>query len=430
MGSHTDINYTDYYYDSPHANVAHQDVASYDDHSDVTHSDSPHYDGYSDSAHNDLSHLDGTYSDYYSANVSDITKWILKNSLGVSDGSIDGNSFNDLAEARTQTIGLFISDVTEAVEVIRKLQVTGVFRLIVSPEGVFSVKFFTVSGDVVTLSPADISSIVITYDPSSIYATVIVGFRRDCSLDTYEYKYATEPKVLYRFGVTQTLIIESLLYHDEEAQTLADFYLSQAKGVRKYVGAKFVNPAGEFNIADRISIPKSVVDEFGNVIEVVGSSEVFGVNTIQDNFVGGGRTVELQDESSLSGSFHADSEHQDSYTDSYTDIPYEDAAHGDSHTDTPHLDSEHSDVAHEDAVHTDTYYDHTDYSDHSDRVYIDEESHGDSHFDTAHADVAHSDVAHSDFHNDSHSDSEHTDSPYSDSYVDIHADLQHADSYY
>jgi len=431
MAEHNDIHYTDEYFDSPHANVAHSDVAEHSDHSDTAHTDISHYDGYSDTAHVDIAHLDGTYSDFYSANVSEITKWLLKNALDVPTTSIDNTSFDELKTARAQTIGLYIQNQIEALEVIRALQVTGLFHLICSAAGMFSVKFFSLSGETTVIPVQEIKEISISYDPSSIYSVVVVGYNRDNALGTCEYVYSSDNKVIYRFGVANSLTIESLLVTQSEAQSLANFYLSQAKNVRKEVSVKTFGVDSRAPITAKASIEKQVTTEEGNQVPVLGSDEIFRVKSISKNVIDGAVSSKLIDENALIGSFHADSEHEDSYTDSYTDVAHSDVAHEDvAHEDTPHEDVAHEDIVHEDTPHHDVYHDHFDYADYDDRIHDDITNHTDYHLDSEHQDVAHEDTPHSDSHEDSHSDTAHEDTPYQDDHTDIYSDMPHGDSNY
>lgn len=430
MAEHQDAYYSDLHNDIPHANIAHSDVPAYSDHLDTNHTDVSHQDGYVDTAHLDIAHLDGTYSDFYSANVADITKWILKVQLGVANDSIDNNSFDLLRSARTQTIGLYIGNQTEAVEIIRSLQVTGLFHLVCSADGEFSVKFFSLSGDTTVIPIQELESISITYDPSSIYSVVIVGYGKDNALNTSRYVYSYDDKVVYRFGLTNSLTIESLLATKSEAQALADFYLSQAKNVRKEIAVKSFGVDSRVPITGKAIIEKSVVTEEGKLVQVLGN-ETFRVKSISKNIINGDVSSKFIDENALIGSFHADSEHEDSYTDSYTDTAHSDVAHEDTaHSDVAHEDVTHEDIPHSDVDHHDVYNDHFDYADHQDRIHYDIIKHTDAHLDSEHQDVAHEDVPHSDSHEDSHSDIEHSDTPYQDDHTDVYSDMPHGDSNY
>jgi hypothetical protein len=148
---------------------------------------------------------------------------------------------------------------------------------------------------------------------------------------------------------------------------------------------------------------------------------------------------------------HSDIPHEDTHGDAHTDT-HGDAGHSDSHTDTPysdvtHIDT-HGDVAHVDTAHVDTHgdvhYDYTD-SDHSDS-YFDSygDTHGDSHADTHgdfhndYTDGTHSNSyidVHGDTYLDTHSDTPHTDTHYdhdddvhTDAHTDTHSDTAHADT--
>lgn len=399
-------------------------------------------------------------SGMYSENFADGCLFILMTLNNIPAEEIDLYAFDQLRNARAQKMGYYIDSITPSLDILRLFQASIVFQLFPGADGRWTVKrYLTDQSDALAISKEEIRELGIKYDTDGVYKKVDVKYKKDPSTGEFLVASAYDNKVKYRYRESKTLEIETALYDGNEAQALANFYLSMVKVPPKTVTLNFGVDGFGKSPTEKVSISKTIIDGDGN-LQTVFENEVYRVLEFRKDLGPVVTGLTGLDDSITTGTFHVDVAHSDSHEDSYSDV-----AHGDiPHSDEAHADVAHSDVAYVDE-HTDLYNDyysgypiHADHHDgiiHSDGGhwdYVDtpsppwipqhsdySDAHGDTHVDqTSYGDWdvtlylyhedTHSDTPHIDSHTDSHGDTAHSDTPYTDIHDQTHGDAPHGDA--
>lgn len=367
-----------------------------------------------------------------SENVADIMFFTLRVLNQIPLTEINLPDLYELQSARTQRLGWYLMDLTETIEFIKLLQRSSIFHYIINVDGEHTAKYYrrSTTGNEIVFRNEDYRSYTFNAGTNSVFKTVIIKYAKAAMEDNYKIYSLSEDRVSYIYLEEGTLNsdtgILTALVADEEAATIAEFYISLVERPPARVKFSTINTAA-LNLVptDKIILNRSVTDDLGNEISI-HEDEIYSIISRKSNHKSMTADIEAGRDNDLAGiAQYGDANHLDDHVDHsdhtdtvHADVPHSDINHQDktTHTDTPYSDS------HQDYTdYADDYLDHTDGIGHTDRV-VDHNDSISQHTDTAYVD--HTD--HSDFHSDIPHEDGHADYT---THSDTHSDTPHIDSY-
>ena len=385
----------------------------------------------------------------YTENVADILYYTLNTVLGVAAARIDTPSFDSLKAAKSLRVAEYIDTAMGAMSFIQLLQRTAVFKFTPLLSGKYGVEHYedTIPAGVPVLRDEDLSDFLLLYQTDGIYYEVVVRYDRDPS--TKEWKNVTyqAAKVDYRYRDRSTLVIESALRIEGEAEGLAEYFSQITDTPYKKVEATVGPVVLDRSPTEKLYITKSVTGDDGTEIAVL-TDAVYRILSLRKDLRRFKPEIISQDDEQTYGVVHMNIAHNNAHADSHSNVAHDNTAYIDAHSDVfhqniAHINVAHDNVAHDDSAHSniahgDSAHDNTAHFDdaHENTPYLDEahanephiDSHGDSHTDSAHLNDIHANEPYIDSHGDSHSDSAHNNDPHANEpHIDSHGD-SHTDS--
>lgn len=329
-----------------------------------------------------------------------IAKDILKTYLGFVDGDLDLSSFADVDTERPYELCIYLDTDRSSRQILQTVgrSVIAFFTPVENGKLAFEVYKSTVPGDTLELFDRDFGE---DWEVKLIdfFLRNKVKLQYDQNPKTQEFKAVEKNnyKVLYKYGIRETLILETYLRELSDAGAIAQAVQNMCSIPIKVVETSCGVKAFKLFPTRKLKITrKRAVDSSG-----AWDAKVFRVREIVKDMNSEQTRLVAADDFQLLG-----------------DIPHVNTPH----TDVPHSDSLHTDVPHTDEPHTDTPYTHTPYDhtphsdyahqDHFDEMFYTDEPHDDSpHTNEAHIDSGHTNTAHD---NTAYSHTPHTDDPYQD----------------
>lgn len=389
----------------------------------------------------------GTKTGDFSENIADILFFILSELNNIDVNDINWTAFKALQIKRTQRLGWYLDEGIKTINFIRILQQSALFHFIPDLDGDYYVQYYDrdIPDNIKWFRNEDYfpNSFELEEDTDSTFKYVVMKWDKDPTTGEWKEEVSSEDATEWKYDERKTLTIETALLNQTETQNILEYFLTLVNAPGNKIMAEVPITAFDIIPSDKGKFSRSITDKDGEF--VILDEEIYTILEARKNVDQGKVFLKgLLDSQAAGVPSHADTPHEDSYTDHddnvYTDQAHDDVAHTDiSHSDTPYQ-NVHTD-------HDDDYDDHTDvpYSDVPYSDYTDVNGHID-HTDVPHTDVPHLD--HDDDYNDHddnnpphtdtpHSDTPHTDTPHSDgghvdeTYIDHddeHINIPHADS--
>jgi len=388
----------------------------------------------------------------YTENVADILYYTLNTVLGVAAARIDTPSFDSLKAAKSLRVAEYIDTAMGAMSFIQLLQRTAVFKFTPLLSGKYGVEHYedTIPAGVPVLRDEDLSDFLLLYQTDGIYYEVVVRYDRDPS--TKEWKNVTyqAAKVDYRYRDRSTLVIESALRIEGEAEGLAEYFSQITDTPYKKVEATVGPVVLDRSPTEKLYITKSVTGDDGTEIAVL-TDAVYRILSLRKDLRRFKPEIISQDDEQTYGVVHMNIAHNNAHADSHSNVAHDNTAYIDAHSDvfhqniahinvahdnTAHTNAAHSNIAHgdsahENTVHFDDAHENTPYLDeaHANEPHID--SHGNQHTDDAHLNDLHANEPHHDSHGDSHTDDAYLDEAHvNDIHIDSHGNVPHDNDAY
>ncbi|MCK4761988.1 MAG: hypothetical protein KAW12_07300 [Candidatus Aminicenantes bacterium] len=303
----------------------------------------------------------GTPTLQFSENTADILFFILLELNGIPVGQIHLEDFQALQLKRTQRIGIYLTQATETIEMIRLLQRSAVFHFIPTQDGKYTVKYYDrgVPADAKSIQDYNYGpgGVSMTQETKSAFQHVVLQYGKSPHEDNYQTVYSSEPETGYRYGNEETLTIVTALASREEAEALLEFYLNLVKEPAKKITAELLGVGVNIMPTEKVKFSRSVKNEKGETISIA-VNEVYVILEARKDVSGKKtRIVGLLDEQVQGDILHTDTDHAENYTE-YPDIV--NTEHTNDHTNVPHID--HNNSTNE--PHIDERENYTDHTDH------------------------------------------------------------------
>jgi len=342
----------------------------------------------------------------------EIAKDILKTYLDYIDDDLDLDSFDNVDTVRPYEQCIYLDVDRSSRQVLQTIGRGVVSFFTPTEEGKLAFVSYeeTVPADVMKLEDRDFGEDW-QVGLNDTFLRNKIKFQYDQNPKTQEFKVVEKNnyEVLYKYGVRETLILETYLREDSDANSIATAIRNMCSNPVKIVDTSCGIKAFKLFPTMKVKVSrKRAVDSSG-----AWDEKVFRVRQVVKN-TNTERTylVLVDDFQSMGDVPHVDVAH--------THTPHSNVAH--SHT--PYQDTSHQDTPHSHTPHGDSAHIHTSHSDWHGDMYGDGggEPHGDMYYDTPHIHTPHEDTP--------HSHAPHLDVPYEDSpYTDTpHSHTPHSDS--
>lgn len=322
----------------------------------------------------------------------EIAEDILKTYLGFVNDDLDLSSFSDADTERPYEQDIYLDSDRSSRQVLQTIGRGIVAFFTPTEDGKLAFKVYkdAVPADTLKLEDKDFEGDwEVKLDDSFLRNKVKIQYNQNPKTQEFSVVEKNNYDVLYKYGVRETLVLETYLREESDVNTIATAILNMCskpiKAVRLSCGVK----AFKLFPTSKIKLTRQrAVDSSG-----AWDEKVFRIKqVVKDTSSERTRLVVMDDFQSFGDVPHSDEAH--------SHVPHSHSAHGD----TPHGDTSHSHTIHIDSPHGNSHADwYFDYADEG-------EGHSDQHGDGAHSDSAHGDVAHEDV---PYGDSPYTDTPHS-----------------
>jgi len=355
----------------------------------------------------------------YSAFAGDLAYYILRTLNDFPAAKLDAPAFQALSIARTQTLGWWFNAAMPTMDALRMLMRSAVFHVVPMLDGTFTARYYqaAIPSGTPAFDDVDLADYSNQEKTSSAQMRVVLGYGYQPKSQQYLHVQAPEPNTVYKYKISSTLTIDTMIQGPVDAGLIAAFYLAMNKRPPKYVNPDLPAAALGMIATDKFILSHAVrtIDDQTIAVE---AAAVYRALKISKNIHTARAQIYGISDLMAAGQFHADEAHLDNHQ----DVSHQDSPHGDWQGHNDHQDEVlHGDFQHDDTVHTDNPYGdqgiphhHTDtpYGDltvtqhvHTDTPYVDGGHNG--HGDSGHWDDPHYDVPHEDGHGDlGHQDSQ------------------------
>lgn len=340
-----------------------------------------------------------------------IAKDILKTYLGFVDGDLDLPSFADVDIERPYELCIYLDTDKSSRQILQTIgrSVIAFVTPVENGKLAFEVYKSTVPAGTLELFDRDFGEDW-KVELIDFFLRNKIKLQYDQNPKTQEFEVVEKNnyKVLYKYGVRETLILETYLREPSDAAAIAQAVQNMCSNPIKVVSTSCGVKAFKLFPTRKLKITrKRAVDSSG-----AWNAKVFRVREVVKDVNTEQTQLIVADDFQLLGDVpHVNIPH--------TDVPYSHTPHSDTpHTDDPHVDTPYTHTPHSDGGHTNIP--HGDYTDEG-YLHLPHQDHSYSH--TPHINTGHTDTPHD---NIPYSHTPHTDEPYQDS---PHGDTPHIQTY-
>jgi len=376
--------------------------------------------------------------------AGEIAKDILKTYLGYIDDDLDLTSFTTVDTTRPYEICMYLDTDKSSRQVLQTIgrSVIGFFTPVESGKLAFEIYVGGVPAGTMSLSDRDFGDDwKVKLDDFFIRNKVKVQYNQNPKTQEFEIVEKTNYAVLYKYGVRETLNIETYLREASDAGTIAQAIQNLCSTPVKIVETSCGIKAFKLFPTRKVKLTRSrAVDTSG-----AWTDKLFRVKEIVKDNASERTRLFVADDFQLLGDIphvniaHVNTAYSHSvHTDTpHTDTPHENTAHSNSpHTDISHVNTPHTHVPHQDGgTHTDDPHEDIWNDEHDDTPHYDHEDA--PHVNIPYSHTPHTNTGHSDSPHEDHFDEvDYTDEPHEDEthenipHVDDHVDNPHVNTAY
>ena len=208
----------------------------------------------------------------YSQNVADILYDLLVNYGGIDPTDIDIESFLNLKAHRTQYHHLYIDSTIPLLEILRKLQSSALFQLVITEQGKIKVLLFREQDEsALVLTEEDVAGIQFEKTLDGVYDTIAVSYNFLPSEGLYDIAVLQNPDVVYKYGTLATLEIETSLRQKEDALDLLNYYIGRTGSAWETVSLQATLTALTLSPGKKITLD----------VETADSEKIFNMKPIR-----------------------------------------------------------------------------------------------------------------------------------------------------